>query len=157
MWLCSAAESLPPPTLSSRRKDLEGANAIQVRGVTPLWMDVTPTERCAHHGTTPALAVGYPTLPTSNHQAISSRFMCSADGVWMVPKQCAPYRPCIWVTRGMYFVQGGFARLVVRSEWGLAVPARQASKGQLPVIASWESMMCEQSCPPSLIFCERQV
>ena len=61
-----AAESLPPPTLSSRRKDLEGANAIQVRGVTPLWMDVTPTERCAHYGTSPSLGVGYPTLPTSD-------------------------------------------------------------------------------------------
>ncbi|KAK9826502.1 hypothetical protein WJX81_007296 [Elliptochloris bilobata] len=41
------AESLPmATTLSTRRKDNEGANAIQVRGVLPLWMDVTKTERC---------------------------------------------------------------------------------------------------------------
>ena len=51
-----AAESLPiQTTQSTRRKDNEAVNAIQVRGVSPLWMEVTKTERCARCPTLPAL------------------------------------------------------------------------------------------------------
>ncbi len=33
--------------MSARRKDVEGGNAIELSSVTPLWMEVTATERCA--------------------------------------------------------------------------------------------------------------